>query len=139
MTNFWDERYQTDEYVFGEQPNAFLASQVDLVRRHRRALAVADGEGRNGVWLAEQGLEVVSIDASAVGLAKARRLAARDEALFARIVMAAFTQRRKTLRNALRALAGEEVFARAGVDPGLRGETLSVAQFVALADAAAGA
>ncbi len=77
MTNFWDERYQTDEYVFGEQPNAFLASQVDLVRRHRRALAVADGEGRNGVWLAEQGLEVVSIDASAVGLAKARRLAAR--------------------------------------------------------------
>ena len=55
MTNFWDERYQTDEYVFGEQPNAFLASQVDLVRRHRRALAVADGEG----------------------LAKARRLAAR--------------------------------------------------------------
>jgi 16S rRNA (adenine1518-N6/adenine1519-N6)-dimethyltransferase len=66
------------------------------------------------------------------------RLAARDEALFARVVMAAFTQRRKTLRNALRALAGEEAFARAGVDPGLRGETLSVARFVALADAAAG-
>ncbi len=65
------------------------------------------------------------------------RLVARDEALFARIVMAAFTQRRKTLRNALRALAGEAVFARAGVDPGLRGEVLSVAQFVALADAAA--
>jgi 16S rRNA (adenine1518-N6/adenine1519-N6)-dimethyltransferase len=66
------------------------------------------------------------------------RLAARDDALFARIVMAAFTQRRKTLRNALRALAGDEVFAQAGVDPGLRGETLSVAQFVALADAAGG-
>lgn len=65
------------------------------------------------------------------------RLAARDEVLFARIVMAAFSQRRKTLRNALRALAGDEVFARAGIDPGLRGETLSVAQFVALADAAA--
>ena len=65
------------------------------------------------------------------------RLRARDDALFGRIVMAAFTQRRKTLRNALRALAGDEVFGRAGVDPGLRGETLSVAQFVALADAAA--
>jgi len=77
MTSFWDERYQTEAYVFGEQPNAFLASQADLVRRHKRALAVADGEGRNGVWLAEQGLEVVSIDASAVGLDKARRLAAR--------------------------------------------------------------
>ncbi len=65
------------------------------------------------------------------------RLAARDEALFARLVMAAFTQRRKTLRNALRSLAGEAAFARAGIDPGLRGETLSVAQFVRLADAAA--
>ena len=65
------------------------------------------------------------------------RLVARDEALFARVVMAAFTQRRKTLRNALRTLAGEAVFTRAGVDPGLRGEVLSVAQFVALADSAA--
>ncbi|MBL0143640.1 MAG: 16S rRNA (adenine(1518)-N(6)/adenine(1519)-N(6))-dimethyltransferase RsmA [Betaproteobacteria bacterium] len=64
------------------------------------------------------------------------RLAARDEALFARIVMAAFTQRRKTLRNALRRVAGDEIFSRTGIDPGLRGETLSVAQFVALADAA---
>ena len=63
------------------------------------------------------------------------RLAARDDALFARVVMAAFTQRRKTLRNALRGLADDACFARAGVDPGLRGETLSVAQFVALADA----
>jgi 16S rRNA (adenine1518-N6/adenine1519-N6)-dimethyltransferase len=63
------------------------------------------------------------------------RPAARDDALFARVVMAAFTQRRKTLRNALRGLADEGAFARAGVDPGLRGETLSVAQFIALADA----
>lgn len=77
MAGFWDERYSIEDYVFGEQPNAFLASQADLVRRHRRALAVADGEGRNGVWLAEQGLQVVSVDSSTVGLAKARRLAAR--------------------------------------------------------------
>jgi SAM-dependent methyltransferase len=75
MTDFWDERYGVDDYVFGEAPNAFLASRVDDVRRHRRALAVADGEGRNGVWLAEQGLEVTSLDASRVGLAKARKLA----------------------------------------------------------------
>lgn len=77
MPGFWDDRFDTEEYVFGEQPNAFLASQRELVRGYRRALAVADGEGRNGVWLAEQGLQVVSVDASAVGLAKARRLAAR--------------------------------------------------------------
>ncbi len=77
MAGFWDERYRTEDYVFGEEPNAFLASQADLVHRHRRALAVADGEGRNGVWVAEQGLQVVSVDSSPLGLAKARRLAAR--------------------------------------------------------------
>ena len=75
MTNFWDERFDIEEYVFGEAPNAFLASMIDEVRRHSRALAVADGEGRNGVWLAEQGLDVTSVDISAVGLAKARKLA----------------------------------------------------------------
>lgn len=76
MPGYWDDRFVTEEYVFGEQPNAFLAAQRELVRDCHRALAVADGEGRNGVWLAEQGLEVVSVDASAVGIAKARRLAA---------------------------------------------------------------
>ena len=65
----------------------------------------------------------------------AGRARARDEALFARIVMAAFTQRRKTLRNALRALVTQEAFALSGIDPGRRGETLSAAQFVAIADA----
>jgi len=66
------------------------------------------------------------------------RLRARDEALFAKIVAAAFSQRRKTLRNSARSLVAEEAFARARIDPSRRGETLSVAQFVALADAASG-
>jgi 16S rRNA (adenine1518-N6/adenine1519-N6)-dimethyltransferase len=66
------------------------------------------------------------------------RLVARDEALFERIVLAAFTQRRKTLRNAVRGLVELDAFARAGIDPGRRGETLGVAEFIALADAASG-
>jgi 16S rRNA (adenine1518-N6/adenine1519-N6)-dimethyltransferase len=66
----------------------------------------------------------------------AQRLRARDEALFANVVMAAFTQRRKTLRNAARLWVPEAAFALAGIDPGRRGETLSMAEFVALADAA---
>ena len=65
------------------------------------------------------------------------RQRARDEALFARIVAAAFSQRRKTLRNAAKPLAGEEAFQRARIDPQRRGETLSVVEFIALADAAA--
>jgi 16S rRNA (adenine1518-N6/adenine1519-N6)-dimethyltransferase len=78
------------------------------------------------------------VDSAVVRMAPlpAGSLAARDEELFARIVMGAFTQRRKTLRNALRKAVGEEAFARAGIDPGRRGETLSVAEFVALSDAA---
>jgi 16S rRNA (adenine1518-N6/adenine1519-N6)-dimethyltransferase len=59
---------------------------------------------------------------------------ARDDGAFERVVAAAFMQRRKTLRNALRGLVDAEGFARAGVDPTRRGETLPVAQFIALAD-----
>lgn len=77
MANFWDERYAGEDYLFGEEPNAFLARQKPHLPAHGRALAVADGEGRNGVWLARQGLTVTSIDSSAVAQEKARRLAAR--------------------------------------------------------------
>lgn len=66
----------------------------------------------------------------------AQRPRARDEALFARLVAGAFSQRRKTLRNAVKAWVAEDAYRAAGIDPGRRGETLSVAQFVALADAA---
>lgn len=77
MTNFWDERYAGEDYLFGEEPNAFLARQKPLLPAQGRALAVADGEGRNGVWLARQGLSITSIDSSAVAQDKARRLATR--------------------------------------------------------------
>ena len=60
-----------------------------------------------------------------------------DEALFARVVAAAFGQRRKTLRNALRELCDEQVLRSVAVDPAARGETLAVADFVRLANAVA--
>lgn len=75
--SFWDERYAQPGFLFGEAPNAFLKGQAARLAPGMRALAVADGEGRNGVWLAEQGLEVHAVDASAVALAKSRALAAR--------------------------------------------------------------
>jgi cyclopropane fatty-acyl-phospholipid synthase-like methyltransferase len=73
----WNERYSAEDYVFGTEPNAFLASNRELLAPGQRALAVADGEGRNGVWLARQGLRVLSIDFSSAALEKARRLAER--------------------------------------------------------------
>ena len=77
MDNSWDRRFEREDYLFGTEPNAFLSSQAFRLKPGMKALAVADGEGRNGVWLAGHGLDVVSIDASAVGLAKARDLALR--------------------------------------------------------------
>ena len=74
--SFWDSKFAGDDYRFGTAPNAFLAAQWDRLKPGWRALAVADGEGRNGVWLAEQGLEVTSVDISPRGIAKARALAA---------------------------------------------------------------
>ncbi len=74
-TSPWDARYAGDAYLFGQAPNAFLAAQAASLQQGWSALAVADGEGRNGVWLAQQGLEVLSINSSPVAQAKARRLA----------------------------------------------------------------
>ena len=72
----WNERYSAPDYVFGTGPNVFLASHGKLFRPGQRALCVADGEGRNSVWLAQQGLEVSAFDFSPIGVDKARRLAA---------------------------------------------------------------
>ena len=73
----WNGRYAAGDFVFGTQPNVFLAAQRDRLAPGMRALSVADGEGRNSVWLAKQGLEVTAFDFSPVGLAKARSLAER--------------------------------------------------------------
>ena len=71
----WQERYATDEYRFGTAPNAFLAAQAKRLPKSGKALALADGEGRNGVFLAERGLDVLSLDFSPNAQAKARKLA----------------------------------------------------------------
>jgi len=73
--SIWDERYAGDEYFYGTEPNAFVVSQHARLKPGMKCLAVADGEGRNGVWLAQQGLDVMSVDASPVAQAKAQRLA----------------------------------------------------------------
>lgn len=73
----WSKRYGDvgDDYLFGTEPNRFLAHRQALLQNGRTALCVADGEGRNSVWLAEQGLDVTATDISPVAVAKARRLA----------------------------------------------------------------
>jgi SAM-dependent methyltransferase len=72
----WESRFAAPEYLFGTAPNAFVKSQAHRLEPGQKALALADGEGRNGVWLAELGLDVLSLDFSANALRKARALAA---------------------------------------------------------------
>ena len=72
----WEARYAGAEYAFGKEPNYFLQSCKRLLPQSGRALAVADGEARNGVWLAQQGLDVLSLDFSPSAQNKARALAA---------------------------------------------------------------
>jgi SAM-dependent methyltransferase len=71
----WDQRYATAEYVYGTAPNAFLVDAVAGLQPPGRVLCLAEGEGRNAVFLAERGFEVLAVDASGVGLAKAEDLA----------------------------------------------------------------
>jgi SAM-dependent methyltransferase len=73
----WSERFDREDYLFGEAPNAFLAREVHRFAPGSTALAVADGEGRNSVHLARAGVRVTAFDFAATGVAKARRLAAR--------------------------------------------------------------
>lgn len=73
----WDRRYDTDEYVFGTEPAAFLSRHAGRIPDGAETLVVADGEGRNSVYLATRGLRVTAMDVSEVGVGKARRLAAQ--------------------------------------------------------------
>ena len=71
----WEGRYGAPDYIFGKEPNHFLMSCRNLLPKSGKALAIADGEGRNGVWLAEQGLDVVALDFSEAAQIKAASLA----------------------------------------------------------------
>ncbi|WP_396435403.1 class I SAM-dependent methyltransferase [Limnohabitans sp.] len=74
----WNQRFAAEHYVFGLEPNAYLQAQAAHLAAGS-ALAVADGEGRNGVWLAEQGLRVDAFDFSANAIQKAQALAQKRQ------------------------------------------------------------
>ena len=81
----WESRYDSDEYLYGTEPNDFLRSTVaDLAPGS--ALCIADGEGRNGVYLASLGHRVTSVDLTESGMAKAAQLAAANDVDLATVV-----------------------------------------------------
>jgi cyclopropane fatty-acyl-phospholipid synthase-like methyltransferase len=78
-TQFWNARFDKAEFIFGKEPNEFLVDQTArYLKPGNTVLCIADGEGRNGVWLAKQGMQVTAFDVSDIALAKARQFA-KDE------------------------------------------------------------
>ena len=73
----WNERYSSEELVWGIEPNRFLAEELGDAEPVGRVLDLACGEGRNAIWLAERGFEVTAVDFSEVAIERARGLAGR--------------------------------------------------------------
>lgn len=74
-TDFWNDRYGTDELVYGDAPNDFLALMRDRMPKSGTAIDLGSGQGRNALYLASLGLDVLAVDQSDVGLRTAQRLA----------------------------------------------------------------
>ncbi len=74
----WDERYSADEYAYGTAPNSFLEQNFGSIPKGK-VLSIAEGEGRNSVFLARHGYTVTAVDSSIVGLKKAEKLASENK------------------------------------------------------------
>lgn len=74
----WDERYSAKEYAYGKEPNGFLEQHVLQIPKGK-ILSLAEGEGRNAVFLAKMGYQVTAVDSSIIGLRKAEMLAKECE------------------------------------------------------------
>lgn len=75
MENIWNERFNSEEYYYGEEPNVFIQQQAFRLEPSQKVIAFAEGEGRNAVFLAKRNLEVTAIDYAESGLQKAKKLA----------------------------------------------------------------
>jgi SAM-dependent methyltransferase len=81
-TQFWNERFDKAEFIFGKEPNEYLVEQTNQCLKPKdKVLCIADGEGRNGVWLAKQGMQVVGFDVSDIALAKAKQFAQDNQVI----------------------------------------------------------
>jgi SAM-dependent methyltransferase len=75
-TQFWNECFDKEEFIFGKEPNEYLVEQsARYLKPSTSILCIADGEGRNGVWLAKQGMQVTAFDVSDIALSKAKQFA----------------------------------------------------------------
>lgn len=84
--NKWDIRYSEEGFVYGTEPNEFLRQHMNHLPSGGRVLCLAEGEGRNSVFLAKHGYDVTAVDSSAVGLRKAQDFARKEHVEITTIV-----------------------------------------------------
>lgn len=75
MKEMWDGRYKDENYFYGTEPNQFLTNIIEILPEKSRVLCIAEGEGRNAVYLAQKGHDVTAVDFSSEGKKKAEALA----------------------------------------------------------------
>lgn len=75
MQAFWNQKFQTNHFIYGEAPNNFIKENSDLLLQANKVLCLGEGEGRNAIFLADKGLEVEALDASDIALLKLRKRA----------------------------------------------------------------
>ncbi|WP_263833384.1 class I SAM-dependent methyltransferase [Sulfurospirillum oryzae] len=75
MQEFWNEKFQTKNLIYGEAPNNFIKENIELLLQAKNVMCLGEGEGRNAIYLADKGLVVEALDASDVALLKLRRRA----------------------------------------------------------------
>ena len=76
---FWNNKFSQADYFYGLNPNRFLASQINLLKNHKKLLCLGEGEGRNAIFFAKNGFEVSAIDASNLGLEKLQNRAIEEK------------------------------------------------------------
>ena len=101
MKQKWNDRYSSEEYYFGKEPNDFLKESIENISPGK-ALFVGDGEGRNSVYAAKLGWSVDSIDISDIGKSKADKLAAENNVKINYILADAIERAGSTDRGAIR-------------------------------------
>lgn len=77
QANFWNERFEKEGFMYGESPNTFIKNNAHHIPPKSNVLCLAEGEGRNAVYLAKEGFNVTALDASQIGLAKCAQSAAQ--------------------------------------------------------------
>lgn len=81
MQAFWNEKFQTPHFIYGDAPNAFVQENCDLLRSAKKVLCLGEGEGRNAIFLAHKGFQVEALDASDIALLKLRKRAKESNLL----------------------------------------------------------